>query len=102
MTFVGVFPYMINPCSVWDRVTRVSTGTGAAGVADGVLVPGAAVAEQAATAHARTAVSAAPIARRYPVCFMGRFMVSLLSDARLQICYGKPKRSGLLSGRATG
>jgi hypothetical protein len=33
---------------------------------------------------------------------MGRFMVSLLPDARLQICYGKPEWSGLLGGRTTG
>src|SRR5258708_39762592 len=35
MICVGVFPYMINPCSLCDWVIRVSTATGEAGAAGG-------------------------------------------------------------------
>src|SRR5882724_386730 len=77
---------MTSPCSVWDRVTRVSTATGAAGVADGVPVAGGAVDEQAATASS-SAASAAAAGGRNPRCLDGRVMGRLLSEAAADLLW---------------
>src|SRR5882762_10348880 len=54
MTCVGVFPYIVHPCSLCDWVIRVLTGTGAAaddaGAAVGVAEEQAATAQTSATA----------------------------------------------------